>query len=191
MNLKYILLVKNKTAVDLKQQIIYLLNVPHPCVWLLTWHRPQSNLWCLVPLDRSICWHWVWSSLIIYYLLGIAQFNKCTLTLDFRSCLLEEEVVCVISFQVKDGSLALFDCVMPIRSFPTFSTCSKPSSDLLLDIWVRTIFLAGLCQLHKQYPRVYIWYDYIRQTTATCRNMGSNNRTKCMYYVQSVFTCSS
>ena len=94
-------------------------------------------------------------------------FSKCTLTLDFRRCLLEEGVLCVISFQVKDASIVLFDCVMPIRSFPTLFTCSKPNSELLLDIWVRC--LAGQCQQHKQYPRVYSWYGHIRQTTATWR----------------------
>ena len=37
------------------------------------------------------------------------------------------------------------------------------------------IFLAGLCQQHKNYPRVYIWHNHIRQATAaTCHNIGSN-----------------
>ena len=87
--------------------------------------------------DRCICWHWVWSSLIIscdrdWELHKL--FSKCTLTLDIRSCLLEEGVVCVITFQVKDGSLALSDCVIPIRSFQTLVLCSKPN--LVLDIWL-------------------------------------------------------
>ena len=47
------------------------------------------------------------------------------------------------------------------------------------------ISLVGLCQQHKQYPRAYIWYDHIRQTTATCCNMESNTKPNCMYYVQS------
>ena len=48
------------------------------------------------------------------------------------------------------------------------------------------IFLAGLCEQHKQYPRVYIWYDHIGQTTTTCCKMENNIETNCMYYVQSV-----
>ena len=64
-------------------------------------------------------------------------FSECTMPLDFRSCLLEKGIVCVISIIVKDGSLALSDCASLIRYFPTLFTCFKPNSELLLDIWVR------------------------------------------------------
>ena len=57
-----------------------------------------------------------------------------------------------------------------------FLRVPKPNSELLLDI-LGKIFLAGLCQQHKQYPRLYILYDHIRQTTAICRDMERNIMT--------------
>ena len=49
------------------------------------------------------------------------------------------------------------------------------------DRYLSKIFPAGLFQWHKQDPRLYVWYDHIRQTTATCRNMESNIQTlNCM-----------
>ena len=101
---------------------------------------------------------------------------------------MEEGVVCVIFFQVKNASLALSECVMPIRSFQTLSTLLQ-AQRWTAARYLGTIFLAGLCQQHKHYPRVYIWYNHTRQTTATCRNMESNIKINYMYCIQSAVMC--
>ena len=85
-------------------------------------------------------------------------FSKCTLTLDFQSFLLKEGAGCIISCQVKDGSIVLSDCFMPTRSFLTLFTYSKQNSKLLPDILNSTPgCLFGMIMLGKPQQYVATW----------------------------------
>ena len=133
MNLKYILLVKKHNCTRF-QTASHIFVRPHSCVWSLAWHRPQSNLWYIVLLEHRLWYLLILSMKFTNHYTWIGNCTNCPVSALW---LLEKGVVCVLSFQVKDESPVLTDitdCVMSIRSFPTFFTCSKPNSELLLDI---------------------------------------------------------
>ena len=107
---------------------------------------------------------------IVHYSFHVIEIDNCTNCSASARWLLTFELSCWKEFYVSSVSkskMDLFHCLTVL--------CQLCHSQLCLHLlwtsarYLGKIFLVGLCQQHKQYPRVYIWYDQIRQITATWR----------------------